>query len=74
MEIKGSVALITGGGNGIGEAVAKFFVSKGAKVSLVDMVQKNYDRVLDDLKAMGGEANGIQADVTSEAENPKENC
>lgn len=67
MEIKGSVALVTGGGNGIGEAVAKFFVSKGAKVALVDMVQKNLDRVLADIKAMGGEAIGIQADVTSEA-------
>lgn len=71
MEIKGSVALVTGGGNGIGEAVAKFFVSKGAKVALVDMVQKNLDRVLADIKAMGGEAIGIQANVTSEAETAK---
>ena len=30
MEIKGSVAVITGGGNGIGEAVAKYMVSNGA--------------------------------------------
>jgi len=71
MEIKGSVALVTGGGNGIGEAVAKYFVSHGAKVALVDMVQKNLDRVLADIKAMGGEAIGIQADVTSEAETAK---
>ena len=71
MEIKGSVALVTGGGNGIGEAVAKYFVSKGAKVAVVDMVQKNIDRVLKELKAMGGEAIGIQANVTSEAETAK---
>lgn len=71
MEIKGSVALITGGGNGIGEAVAKYFVKNGAKVAIVDMVQKNIDRVVAEIKAMGGEAIGIQANVTSEAETAK---
>jgi 3-oxoacyl-[acyl-carrier protein] reductase len=71
MEIKGSVALITGGGNGIGEAVAKYLVKRGAKVAIVDMVQKNIDRVVKEIKEMGGEAIGIQANVTSEAETAK---
>lgn len=71
MEIKGSVALVTGGGNGIGEAVAKYLVKRGAKVAIVDMVQKNIDRVVKEIKEMGGEAIGIQANVTSEAETAK---
>ena len=71
MEIKGSVALITGGGNGIGEAVAKYLVKNGAKVAIVDMSQKNIDRVVADIKAMGGEAIGVQANVTSEADTAK---
>jgi 3-oxoacyl-[acyl-carrier protein] reductase len=68
MEIKGSVALVTGGGNGIGEAVVKYLSSRGAKVAVVDMVQKNIDRVVAEVKAAGGEAVGIQANVTSEAD------
>ena len=71
MEIKGSVALVTGGGNGIGEAVVKHFIKNGAKVAVIDMVQKNIDKVLKDVKEMGGEAIGIQANVTSEADTAK---
>jgi 3-oxoacyl-[acyl-carrier protein] reductase len=68
MQIKGSVVLVTGGGNGIGEAVVKHFAGLGAKVAVVDMDQKNIDRVVKDIKALGGEAVGIQANVTSEAD------
>lgn len=68
MDIKNSVALITGAANGIGEAVAKHFVRHGAKVAIVDLSQKDIDRVVADIKAMGGEAIGIQANVASEAD------
>ena len=68
MEIKGSVVLVTGGGNGIGEAVVKYFAKRGAKVVIVDMMQKNIDRVVKDVKEMGAECIGIQANVTSEAD------
>ena len=71
MEIKGSVAVITGGGNGIGEAIAKYFVRRGAKVAVVDMAQQNIDRVVKELKEMGGEVIGVQANVSSEAETAK---
>lgn len=71
MKMKDSVAIITGGGNGIGEAVAKYLVQNGAKVAIVDIAQKNIDRVVDEIKAMGGEVIGIQANVTSEADTAK---
>ncbi len=71
MEIKGKVALVTGGGNGIGEAVAKYLVKNGAKLAIVDMSQKNIDRVVGEIKAMGGEAIGVQGNVTSEADTAK---
>lgn len=71
MEIKGSVAVITGGGNGIGEAVAKYFAQNGAKVVVVDMAQKNIDRVVKEIQEAGGEVIGVQANVTSEADTAK---
>jgi len=71
MEIKGSVAVITGGGNGIGEAVAKYFVTNGAKVVIVDMAQQNIDRVVQEIKDMGGEVIGVQANVSSEPDTAK---
>jgi 3-oxoacyl-[acyl-carrier protein] reductase len=71
MKIKDSVAIVTGGGNGIGEAVAKYFVQNGARVAVVDLAQANIDRVVKDIKAMGGEAIGVQANVSNEADTAK---
>ena len=68
MEIKGSVAIVTGGANGIGEAVAKYLVANGAKVAIIDMQQDRINRVLAEIRETGGVAIGIQADVTSEAD------
>jgi len=68
MEIKNSVALVTGGSGGIGEAVAKFLAKGGARVAVVGGSQMNVDRVVKDIRDMGGEVLGIQADVTSEAD------
>ncbi|MEY4084137.1 MAG: short chain dehydrogenase, partial [Pseudomonadota bacterium] len=36
MNINGSVALITGGGNGIGAAIAQYLSAKGANIVIVD--------------------------------------
>ena len=68
MEIKGCVAVVTGGGNGIGEAVSKYFARQGAKVVVVDMAQGNIDRVVGEIAAAGGEVIGVQANATSETD------
>lgn len=68
MQIKDSVVLVTGGASGIGQAVVMHMVRNGAKVAIVDRDQQSIDQVVDEVKALGGDAIGIPADVTSESD------
>ncbi len=68
MEIKDSVAVVTGGASGIGEAVVKHLIRCGARVAVVDLEQKNIDRVITEIRQQGGDAIGVCADVTSESD------
>lgn len=66
LEIKGSVAVITGGGSGIGESVAKYWVNLGGKVVLGDIVEEGLLRVKKEIQGMGGEVATLVCDVTKE--------
>ena len=66
LNIKDSVAVITGGGGGIGFAIAKFRVENGGKVVLGDVAQEPLDKAEAELKAMNGEVATIICDVTDE--------
>ena len=68
MDLAGSVAVITGGGSGIGEAVAKDMAKDGVKVVLGDMDQEGLDRVVSEIKADGGEAAGVVCNITKDAD------
>ena len=68
MQIKGSVALITGGANGIGECCAKELSKAGAKISICDIIPDLIDRVVKEIRASGGEAIGVQGNVVKEAD------
>lgn len=58
------VAMITGGGQGIGRAVALRFAGEGAKVVVIDIVAESARAVADEIKAAGGEAMAVTCDVT----------
>jgi NAD(P)-dependent dehydrogenase (short-subunit alcohol dehydrogenase family) len=67
-EFKGKVALITGGGNGIGRATALGFAGRGAKVMVVDRDAAAGDATAGIIRQQGGEARFTPADVTKSAD------
>lgn len=66
LNIEGSVAVITGGGSGIGETIAKYWVKNGGKVVLGDVSQESLNRVEKEIQAMGGKVATLVMDVTKE--------
>jgi NAD(P)-dependent dehydrogenase (short-subunit alcohol dehydrogenase family) len=62
------VALITGAGGGIGRASARAFSSEGARVVVVDAVEKAGHATVDEITAAGGAAAFVRADVTRAAD------
>lgn len=63
MSFEGKVVLVTGAGHGIGEATAKLFADRGAKVVVNDKEDSCY-RVQREIAAKGGKALAVQADIT----------
>jgi NAD(P)-dependent dehydrogenase (short-subunit alcohol dehydrogenase family) len=66
-EFTGKVALITGGGGGIGRATAVGFATRGATVVVVDADPALGQTTVDVVKQQGGNADFLQADVTKSA-------
>ena len=66
MKIAGSVAVITGSARGIGLALAKSLAADGARVVLGDILEEQLDRSVYDIRAAGGEATAVVADVTKD--------
>lgn len=56
MRLEDRVAIVTGGGSGIGESTVLRFVDEGAKVAIVDVVPEGANKVAEAVKEKGGEA------------------
>lgn len=68
--LEGRVAVVTGGGSGIGEASAMRMAAHGAAVSVVDISEDNAVRVAAAITSLTGRALAIHADVSDEAQWP----
>jgi NAD(P)-dependent dehydrogenase (short-subunit alcohol dehydrogenase family) len=64
--LAGKIALITGGGSGIGRAAALAFAREGAKVAIADVALEGGHQTVEMIQQAGGEARFLQADVSKD--------
>ena len=65
--LAGHVAVVTGGGAGIGRGISEVFAQAGASVVVSDLKQETAQAVADGIVKAGGKAIGVACDVTNEA-------
>lgn len=66
-DIKGQVALVTGGSRGLGRVYVQKLAGAGAKVVVLARGREQLDAVVDIVRAAGGEAESLSMDVTDQA-------
>jgi NAD(P)-dependent dehydrogenase (short-subunit alcohol dehydrogenase family) len=66
MRLRDEVAIVTGGGKGIGRAISLAFAAEGAIVVIAARTSSKLDEAVERIKSGGGRAKAIQADISDE--------
>ena len=64
MNLEGQVALVTGGGQGIGAETARMLAAEGAKIVVADWNEETASQIAEEITNSGGEALAIKADTS----------
>ena len=62
-DLSSKVAIVTGGGKGIGRAIALGLAERGAKLVLAARTKADLDKTVNEIKAKGGEATAVETDL-----------
>jgi NAD(P)-dependent dehydrogenase (short-subunit alcohol dehydrogenase family) len=65
IDLEGQVAVVTGGGSGIGEAIARTLARAGASVAIADVSEENGQRVAKEIEDDGGTAGAVLLDLAN---------
>ncbi len=68
VDLNGQVALVTGGAQGIGRAIAKLLASNGSRVAIVDINLEAAEETVGEIESSGGTALSFEGDVSSAAQ------
>ena len=68
MKLEGKAAIVAGGGQGIGEGIARCLAEEGADISVVDISSETATRVADAIKSMGRKSLAVVADLTDDSQ------
>ena len=73
MQLTDKVAIITGGGRGIGRAIAIAYAAEGARVVIAARSETQLDEVVTEIAAQGGESLAVPTDlrIRAEVEEPR---
>jgi len=67
MRLASKIAIVTGGGSGFGEGIAKRFAAEGAAVTIADLNLEAAERVAGEIVKAGGKALAVKVDVSNNA-------
>ena len=64
MRLEGKTAIVTGGGRGIGEAIAMALAREGCSVAVPDVIVPNAEKVAEQIRGLGRDALAMHCDIT----------